>query len=204
MNILKKALILMVPVMFLVGCASAPTGSSDDSQGGADSGAESSMFGDGDNSGSGMDDGMGMDDGGMAETMGLSDDSNISVEAFSLDDTDPSNLLNVRVIYFDFDRSKVKPEFNDVITAHATYLANNPGAMVKLEGHADERGSREYNIGLGERRGNSVARHLGLQGASRNQLEVVSFGEERPIAIGHDDAAWSLNRRVEIIYLKQR
>jgi peptidoglycan-associated lipoprotein len=138
------------------------------------------------------------------ETMGLSDGSDISSSALSLNDSSPSNLLNTRVIYFDFDRSKVRAEFNDVIAAHAEYLANNPGAMMKLEGHADERGSREYNIGLGERRGNSVARHLGLQGASRGQLDVVSYGEERPASMGHDKASWQLNRRVEIIYTKEQ
>ncbi len=200
MNILKKALILVLPVMFLAGCASAPTDTMDDGQLGADSGTESStVFGGGDSSGSSMD-----DSGSSVETMGLSDGSDISSQSLTLDLDDPSSLLSKRVIYFDFDRSKVRSEFNEIITAHANYLANNPGAMVKLEGHADERGSREYNIGLGERRGNSVSRHFGLQGASRNQLEVVSFGEERPVATGHDDASWSLNRRVEIIYLRQR
>ncbi len=203
MNILKKALILAVPVMFLAGCASAPTDTADDGQLGADSGTQSSTAGFG--AGDASDSSRGIDDSDSSvETMGLSDGSDISTQSLTLDLDDPSSLLAKRVIYFDFDRSKVRSEFNEIIGAHAAYLAENPGAMVKLEGHADERGSREYNIGLGERRGNSVARHFGLQGASRNQLEVVSFGEERPVATGHDDSSWSLNRRVEIVYLRQR
>jgi len=203
MNILRKALVLVVPVMFLVGCASAPTDTMDEGLG-SDSGVESSA---GTDTSSGTSTGTGFGSGGSdssVETMGLSDGSDISSSALSLNDSSPSNLLNTRVIYFDFDRSKVRAEFNDVIAAHAEYLANNPGAMMKLEGHADERGSREYNIGLGERRGNSVVRHLGIQGASRGQLDVVSYGEERPASMGHDETSWQLNRRVEIIYTKEQ
>jgi len=197
MNILKKALVLVVPVMFLAGCATAPTDTMDDGLG-TDGGVESSA-------GAGSSTGTGFGSGGSsAQTMGLSDGSDISSSALSLNDSSPANLLNTRVIYFDFDRSKVRAEFNDVIAAHAEYLANNPGAEMKLEGHADERGSREYNIGLGERRGNSVARHLGLQGAARGQLDVVSYGEERPASMGHDETSWELNRRVEIIYTKEQ
>ena len=191
MNILRKALILVVPVMFLVGCASAPTDTTDDA-----SGTDSSIGA----GGSGFSGGGAAAGGDSAQPRGFNGGSNISSSSFDLNDTSPSNLLNTRVIYFDFDRSKVRSEFNDVIAAHASYLANNPGAQMKLEGHADERGSREYNIGLGERRGNSVARHLGLQGAARGQLDVVSYGEERPASMGHDEASWELNRRVEIIY----
>ncbi len=198
MNILRKALILVVPVMFLAGCASAPTDTTDEELG-TDRSIESS----GTEAGFGMTSGSD-DSGNSAQAMGLSGSSDISSSAFSLDDSDPANLLNKRVIYFDFDRSKVKSEYEEIIAAHATYLANNPGARVRLEGHADERGSREYNIGLGERRGNSVARHLGLQGAARNQLEVISYGEERPVALGHDEESWALNRRVEIVYTKQK
>lgn len=188
MNIFRKAVILAIPMMFLVGCATAPT-DSDNDQLGDDSVVDSGAVFTGDSSSS-------------AETLGLATTSDISSQELSLDD--PSSLLSKRVIYFDFDRSKIKDEFNEIIGAHAGYLAENPGAQIKLEGHADERGSREYNIGLGERRGNSVARYFGLQGAARGQLEVVSFGEERPVAMGNDDSAWSLNRRVEIIYTRER
>jgi len=90
-----------------------------------------------------------------------------------------------------------------VVAAHAKYLAGHPGTRVRLEGHTDERGSREYNIGLGERRAQSVRRALLLQGAADAQISTVSYGEERPAAPGHDEAAWAKNRRVEIVYLTQ-
>ncbi|MEQ1801686.1 MAG: peptidoglycan-associated lipoprotein Pal [Gammaproteobacteria bacterium] len=105
-----------------------------------------------------------------------------------------------RIIYFEFDRFDIKPEYNTILQAHAKYLSANPSARVRLEGHADERGSREYNIGLGEKRGQSVRNVLLLQGAVSDQIATVSFGEERPAVIGSDDEAWSLNRRVEIVY----
>lgn len=104
------------------------------------------------------------------------------------------------VIYFDFDQSELKPEYTDLLARHATHLANNPGTSARLEGHADERGSREYNIGLGERRSQTVRRMLLIQGASANQISTVSFGEERPAAVGSDEESYALNRRVEIKY----
>ena len=113
---------------------------------------------------------------------------------------DPSNPLSKRTVYFDFDSSEVKQADREVIMAHAQYLASHPETKVVLEGHADERGSREYNIALGERRAKAVSQLMLLQGASQSQIDVISFGEERPIALGHDESAWSLNRRVEILY----
>jgi peptidoglycan-associated lipoprotein len=104
-----------------------------------------------------------------------------------------------RVVYFDFDSAEIRPEGAALIEAWAKYLAANPGARARLEGHTDERGTREYNIGLGERRGNSVLRALTSRGVSDRQLSVTSFGEERPVASGHDEGAWSQNRRVEIV-----
>jgi peptidoglycan-associated lipoprotein len=112
-----------------------------------------------------------------------------------------AGLLAKRVIYFDFDSSEIKGEGTDIVGAHAKYLANNPTARVRLEGHTDDRGSREYNIGLGERRAQSVRRALLLQGATEAQLSTVSYGAERPAVAGHDEAAWAKNRRVEIVYL---
>ncbi|MGH8208118.1 MAG: peptidoglycan-associated lipoprotein Pal [Steroidobacteraceae bacterium] len=112
-----------------------------------------------------------------------------------------AGLLAKRVIYFDFDSSEIKGDGTDIVGAHAKYLANNPNARVRLEGHTDDRGSREYNIGLGERRAQSVRRALLLQGASEAQLSTVSYGAERPAVAGHDETAWSKNRRVEIVYL---
>ena len=112
-----------------------------------------------------------------------------------------AGLLAKRTVYFDFDSSEIKGEGTDIVAAHAKYLAANPGTRVRLEGHTDERGSREYNIGLGERRAQSVRRALLLQGASDAQISTVSYGEERPAVAGHDEAAWAKNRRVEIVYL---
>lgn len=111
-------------------------------------------------------------------------------------------MLAKRTIYFDFDSSEIRGEGTDIVAAHAKYLAANGGMKVRLEGHTDERGSREYNIGLGERRAQAVRRALLLQGASEGQLSTVSYGEERPAAAGSDEAAWTKNRRVEIVYLQ--
>jgi peptidoglycan-associated lipoprotein len=108
--------------------------------------------------------------------------------------------LSQLVIYFDYDQSDLRPEYNEVLAAHGGYLAANRGALLRLEGHADERGSREYNIGLGERRAQAVRRALLLQGAGAEQLTTISYGEERPAVFGSDEEAYSLNRRVELVY----
>jgi peptidoglycan-associated lipoprotein len=112
-----------------------------------------------------------------------------------------SGLLATRVVYFEFDSSEIKGAGVEVVAAHAKYLAANPATRVRLEGHTDERGSREYNIGLGERRAQAVRRAMLLQGAVEGQISTVSYGEERPAVTGHDEDAWAKNRRVEIIYL---
>ena len=107
----------------------------------------------------------------------------------------------IMTIYFDFDQSSIRSEFHDVLNAHAVYLQANPNARVVLEGHTDERGTREYNMALGERRGSAVERYLSLQGVGTAQMEVVSYGEERPVvrnASSREDHA--RNRRVELIY----
>jgi peptidoglycan-associated lipoprotein len=108
--------------------------------------------------------------------------------------------LSRRVIYFDFDKSEIKPEFADLVAVHARNLTSHPNLKMKLEGNTDERGTREYNIGLGERRAQAVRRALMLQGVAENQLTTVSFGAERPAVEGDDEAAWSQNRRVELVY----
>lgn len=114
---------------------------------------------------------------------------------------DPASPLSKRTVYFEFDSSTVRSEDIPTLEAHAGYLARNPNATVRLEGHTDERGSREYNLALGERRALSIRQFLMLQGASMNQIQVTSFGEERPAVDGSDEYAWSQNRRVEIIYM---
>jgi peptidoglycan-associated lipoprotein len=112
-----------------------------------------------------------------------------------------AGLLVKRIVYFDFDSAEIKGEGTDIVAAHAKYLAGHTSTRVRLEGHTDERGSREYNIGLGERRAQAVRRALLLQGAADGQISTVSYGEERPAAAGHDEASWAKNRRVEIVYL---
>lgn len=104
------------------------------------------------------------------------------------------------VVYFDFDSSEIRAEFVPVVAAHAQYLVKYPTARVRLEGHTDERGSREYNIGLGERRAQSVRRALLAQGVADSQITTVSYGEERPAVAGSDEAAFAQNRRVELVH----
>ena len=104
------------------------------------------------------------------------------------------------IIYFDYDRAEIKPEFVAIVTAHAKYLNASANNKVRLEGHSDERGSREYNIGLGERRAQAVRRALMLQGVTEAQITTVSYGEERPAVQGSDEAAYAKNRRVELVY----
>lgn len=117
---------------------------------------------------------------------------------------DPNNPLSTRVFYFDFDSDLVNPEYDRALQAHADYIKQSRSRLtIRLEGHADERGSREYNIGLGERRGNAIKKALLLKGVSGDQLAVLSYGEERPADPGHDEAAWSANRRVELVYPRQ-
>ena len=110
------------------------------------------------------------------------------------------SLLSKRVIYFDFDKSDVKAEYRAIVAAHASYVAANGSARVTLEGHADERGTREYNLGLGERRGNAISGLLSAAGAMGSQLDTVSYGEERPVCRMSDENCWWQNRRVEIVY----
>ncbi len=113
---------------------------------------------------------------------------------------DPESPLSRRVIYFEFDSSEVSAADRALVTAHAQFLSQHPEVSVVVEGHADERGSREYNLALGERRAKGVERLLNLQGTGKEQMQVISFGEERPVALGHDEQAWGLNRRVELLY----
>lgn len=109
-------------------------------------------------------------------------------------------LREVRTFYFDFDQSSVKVEARASLAAHAEFLAANPATKIVLEGHCDERGTKEYNIALGEGRAKAISSFLVVNGVSKAQIEVVSYGEERPADIAHNDAAWSQNRRVYIEY----
>lgn len=113
---------------------------------------------------------------------------------------DPSSPLYQRVIYFDYDRSDILPQFVEVLRAHALYLSTNPGASVMLEGHTDERGTREFNLALAEQRADTVRRFMLAEGVGGGQIAILSYGEEKPAQQGHDEGSWALNRRVELVY----
>ena len=136
-------------------------------------------------------------EGASTSTNALAGDANSTSRGYAGEGTGP---LARKIIYFDFDKSEIKPEFADLIAAHARNLSADPNLRMKLEGNTDERGTREYNIGLGERRAQAVRRALMLQGVAESQLNTVSFGAERPAAEGDDEAAWAQNRRVELVY----
>ncbi len=113
---------------------------------------------------------------------------------------DPNSILAKRSIYFDFDKSNIKPAFNALVEAHAGYMTGHASATIRIEGNTDERGSREYNLALGQRRADSLRKAMVLLGVSDQRIETISWGEEKPKASGHDEAAWSQNRRDDIIY----
>ena len=118
-------------------------------------------------------------------------------------DLDTDACLRQRVVYFDFDKTEIKPEFQQIMACHAKYLQDRPTSQVRLEGNTDERGSREYNLGLGERRGNAVSSALQSAGGSASQQNVISYGKEKPVCREHNEDCWSKNRRVEIVYTAQ-
>ena len=171
---IRQLLVLGLLAGFLAGC-SQPTIPDPDAQSSAAAGDD------------GMSEQEPMDDGGM--------DGGMDGGEFFDDEA-----AMTMVIYFDFDQSDLRPEYADVLARHASGLSNSRRTSIRLEGHADERGSREYNIGLGERRSQSVRRMLLIQGASSEQISTVSFGEERPAAFGSDEDSYQQNRRVEIKY----
>ena len=113
---------------------------------------------------------------------------------------DPNNILFQRSVFFDYDSNTVKDEFRAMVQAHSKYLADNRSARAKLEGNTDERGSREYNLALGQRRAEAVKKIMAVLGVPEGRLETVSFGEEKPKDNGHDESAWSKNRRADIVY----
>ena len=112
----------------------------------------------------------------------------------------PDSPLYTKVIYFDFDVSDIRQESIPTLRAHAEYLMSTPGASITVEGHCDERGSREYNIGLGERRASAIKRFMEAEGVASSQINTISYGEERPADPGHGEAAWAMNRRGELVY----
>ncbi len=126
-----------------------------------------------------------------------------SVRPVQADEVGPNRggPVNVsRLVYFDYDSYSIKPEFQNLISAHANFMKQNPARRMNIEGHTDERGGREYNLALGQRRSEAVRRALGLLGVADAQLEAVSFGKEKPAVPGSDESAFSQNRRAEIVY----
>lgn len=115
-------------------------------------------------------------------------------------DLDTDACLRQRVVYFDFDQDTLKPEFQSIVNCHAKYLRDRPSSRMTLDGHADERGSRDYNMALGERRGNGVSSALQAAGGSASQVTVNSYGEEKPVCTESGEDCWARNRRVEISY----
>ena len=118
--------------------------------------------------------------------------------------SDPASPLAARSIYYDFDRYDIKDEYVPIIEAHANFLLQYPEMKIKVEGNCDDRGSREYNLALGQRRADSVKRAMTLLGVAANQIETVSFGAERPVAFGQDEESWAKNRRSDIVYVERR
>lgn len=123
-----------------------------------------------------------------------------NITGLPLELTDPKSMLSKRIVYFDLDKYDIKDEFKDLVAAHAKFLVSNRQFKMLIQGHTDERGSREYNLSLGQKRAEAVKRTLILLGAREEQIEAVSFGKEKPAAEGHNEAAWAQNRRAEMLY----
>lgn len=196
MKLNKTILTLIIISVFLAAC------SDDEQDTSLTDGTQTSASGINDASTSGLNDGSGLSGsqfGGPGGAYG-SGQYGSSKGGLGPEFTDPNNPLSKQTIYFMLDSSQIQQDFVPVIAAHSQYLMANPGQRINLEGHADERGSREYNIALGEQRAKSVASLMKAQGVSDSQLDIVSYGEEKPAAFGSDEASWELNRRVELVY----
>jgi peptidoglycan-associated lipoprotein len=113
---------------------------------------------------------------------------------------DPSNILSKRSVFFDYDSNAVKDEYRGMVQAHSRYLGDKRDSRIRIEGNCDERGSREYNLALGQKRAESVKKMMTVLGVSDGRIETISFGEEKPMSSGHDEQAWSQNRRADIKY----
>lgn len=133
-----------------------------------------------------------------ADGSGAGQALSVSYDASAINDA--NSALAGRVVYFDFDSSKIGADYVELVKHHGRYLSSNSGAKMRLEGHTDERGSREYNVALADRRAQAVKRLLMFQGATSDQVTIISYGEEKPVALGHDEASWHLNRRAEMDY----
>ena len=180
---------LLLPVVFLTGCETLGGDEADGDKEGVVVEDRSTQAGDADKAAT-----KGADDAATASGARIG----ATFQGHPLDN--PQSPLANRVIYFDYDSSSIRNADRPIIQAHAEYMGANPGASVVLEGHTDERGSREYNIALGEQRARAIRQLLLFQGAATSQIQSVSYGEERPAAVGHNEENWQQNRRVEILY----
>lgn len=151
-----------------------------------------------------VEDGKSAANGADAQSQGVTTGTGSATSMAGTDVAGPDgDLLGTRVIYFEYDSAQIGSEFIAVVNAHGRNLAENAKSRIRLEGHADERGSREYNIALSEYRAAAVRNLMKFQGVREGQIETVAYGEEKPAELGHNDAAWSRNRRVEIVYEAQ-
>ena len=200
--------VLLVTFMVATGCAQKPSYSGDIKDEEVEvvaSGSVSDGTSDGDAAGTDSGRAVGADAGSDLGTAGDTQNSGDAQDpkdsaAVVDDDRQADSLLDQRLVFFDFDSSLVRSEFLPVLSAHADFLVRNPGLGVILEGHADNRGSNEYNLALGQRRANAIRDILLSGGVSLGQMETLSFGEEEPRAFGNNEEAWAENRRVEIRY----
>jgi peptidoglycan-associated lipoprotein len=185
-----KALALVFSFGLMAGCSST----------GDTMGDDGSMGGTGDTSG--QESGttvFGGDDGSGVSSSEMTEQQRREAEARA-ERAQEQAMREITTFYFDFDTAEIKPEARDVLVAHARFLQANPDQNVRIEGHADERGTKEYNLALGERRANAVQRFLIVNGAARGQTETVSYGEEKPAVLGSGESVWAQNRRVELIF----
>ena len=184
MKPVTKLVVAILPIFLIIGCGTKEVKEEDSASAGenvsVDSGATQ-----GDTTG--------------GERLDDQTESTTDMTSSDTSSTDQS-MLEERKVYFDFDRSDIRNEDKTILKAHAEYLMSNASASVVIEGNCDERGTREYNMALGERRAHSVKQFLTLQGVSQSQISTVSFGEERPDVEGHDESAWKFNRRAVIVY----
>ena len=187
---MQKITLVLLAAALLTGCPAQPP--KDDSSTGANNDASTTTK---DGSTDSVQTGK-LDDANKTQTSAIGGDEPYRKDAIK----DASSPLSQQVIYFDFNASTIKSEYRDLITWHGRYLATNSDMKVRLEGHTDERGSREYNVALGDRRAQAVSRILMFQGATKKQIEVISYGEEKPVELEHTEAAWSKNRRVQLVY----
>jgi peptidoglycan-associated lipoprotein len=137
---------------------------------------------------------------GSAATQSVPGQSGPSSLGNTPDPTRRQGMLANRSVYYDFDKAEIKPESRALIEAHARYLRDNPNVKVRIEGNADERGSAEYNVALGQERSSGVLKMMTLLGVPEGRIEAVSFGKEKPKATGHDEGSWAENRRSDIVY----